>query len=94
MALVQADFLGVDTPSTITQSIHQQLSEYRYTFLMTLNVSTYFLGESQLTPVQNNPISVVLMCTKLYRNLCIIGVIWDSYFLGSIHSFAYQHRAH
>ena len=45
MAIVWAEFLAVNSPVAISQSVTKQLAEYKYTFPMALNVSTCFLGE-------------------------------------------------
>lgn len=92
MALVQADFQGIHSPSTIAQAVTRQLSAYAYTFPMAMNVSTYFQTKLWLTPVQNDPIRVVPMQTKPYQNFHLIEVIQDLYFSGGFNSFAYQYR--
>ena len=93
MALVQADFLAVPLAPTIAEAVARQLGRYTYTFPMGLNVSTHFLGNLYLMPIQNDPIHALPMRTRPYRNIHIIGVIRDLYFMGGSNSFAHRYRA-
>ena len=93
MAVVRADFLAVCSAPTIAEAVARQLGHYTYTFPMGLNVSTDFLGNLCLTPIQNDPIRALPMCTRPYWNIRIIGVIQDLYFMGGNNSFAHQYRA-
>ena len=93
MALVWADFLAVCSAPTIAEAVARQLGRYTYTFPMGLNVSTDFLGNLCLTPIQNDPIRALLMHTRPYWNIRIIGVIQDLYFMGGNNSFAHWYRA-
>lgn len=45
-ALIQAEFLAVGSPVTISQSVTRQLAGYTYTFPMALNVSPFFFQEN------------------------------------------------
>ena len=90
MALVWANFLAVPLAPTIAEAVARQLGRYTYTFPMGLNVSTHFLGNLCLTPIQNDPIYVLLIRIRPYRNICIIGVIQDLYFMGGSNSYQYR----
>jgi len=52
-----------------------------------------FSGQFVSNSFQNDPIRVLLICTRPYQNIRIIGVIQDLYFMGGNNSFAHWYRA-
>jgi hypothetical protein len=93
VAIVQAEFLAIRSDLDIIQLADKQLSQYNYTFPKATNVSACFTVDNWLTPFQGNPHHFVPMRTRPYRNIRILNVIRDLFFMGGNMSFANRFRS-
>ena len=88
MALMQITYLSIGSVPTITQVVARELSRYNYTFLTSSNVSMFFFSNSWLISFQGDPLRVVPIRSKPYRNSRIIAVLRDLCFTGGATSIA------